>query len=135
MSNDTQKTILAKMLIKLRKAHKLTQEQVANILKVKRSTYAYYERNVIPSPENISRLALIFNVSVHELMFGAPDPHDFPIPNNLGSPKPEVDNFQPNLSLNNQERTLMSHYRLLPDNLKDKVFKDILDLADKLLND
>lgn len=134
MSNETPKTILAKMLIKLRKSHKLTQEQVANILKIKRSTYAYYERNVIPSPENISRLAFIFNVSVHELLFGVPDPHDRPLRDGLRAPG--VDDFQPNLSISKEERFLISRFRLLPDNLKDKVCKEINELADKhLLND
>ena len=135
MSNDTPKTTLAKMLIKLRKAHKLTQEQVANILKVKRSTYAYYERNVIPSPENISRLALIFNVSVHELMFGKLDPAYIDGITGLNDPDLDIDKIQVHPTLTKQERILISNYRLLPDNLKDKVNKDVTELADKLLND
>ena len=133
MSNDTNKTILAQMLIKFRKAHKLTQEQVANILKIKRSTYAYYERNVIPSPEILSKLAFIFNITVHELMYGKPDPNNARLVNTLGSTDPDIEEIHAYAALNKQERSFISNYRLLPENLKDKVYKELVEMVDKFL--
>ena len=134
MLNDTEKTILAQMLIKFRKAHKLTQEQVANILKIKRSTYAYYERNVIPDPDIISKLAFIFNISVHELLYGKPDPNDSRLPKLMDSGSdPDIDAIHAYASLDKQEREFISNFRLLPENLKNKVSKDLDDLVNKYL--
>lgn len=59
-------------LIRLRTARGLTQEQVATLIGVTRSTYANYEygyRN--PSLENIIKLKKLFNVS--EDKFFLPD--------------------------------------------------------------
>ena len=69
-----EKSVFGSVLAKLRKQHKLTQEQVADILKMKRSTYAYYERDTTPTLDIIKKLSTLFNVSVHFLMYGEEDP-------------------------------------------------------------
>lgn len=52
-----------------RKACGLTQQQVADILSVDRSTYAYYELGVSnPSVEKLSDIAAVFNVDIAWLM-------------------------------------------------------------------
>lgn len=52
-----------------RKECKLTQQQVADLLEVDRSTYAYYELGVSgPSIENLFKLAAIFKVEAEWLM-------------------------------------------------------------------
>ena len=48
--------VMGQIIRQLRKAHRLTQEQTADILKIKRSTYAYYEKNVTPTVENIKNV-------------------------------------------------------------------------------
>lgn len=141
MVNESKKTILGITLTKLRKAHKLTQEQVADILKIKRSTYAYYERNITPTIENISKLAVLFSVSTHELMYGEPDPY-YMIHGTLRSSsaiwenddkKYDIPENTPNRfgQLTEEERYILCKYRLLNKNFKEKVFKELEELCDK----
>ena len=52
-----------------RKECKLTQQQVADLLNIDRSAYAYYELGVSsPSVENLFKLAVIFKVEAEWLM-------------------------------------------------------------------
>lgn len=131
MENQTEKTILAQTLIKLRKAYGLTQEQVANILKIKRSTYAYYERNIIPTPEIIQKLSKLFTIPVHVLMYGTPDPIEPPM-SSLRDPN-SPDEFDPDafVRLSRKEKFIIYDLRMLPENLQQKVAKEIKELADK----
>lgn len=58
-------------LKELRKANKITQEQLAEIIGVERSSVGKYEsptKPVIPSPDIITRIADYFNVSVDYLL-------------------------------------------------------------------
>lgn len=131
MENQTNKTVLAQMLTKLRKAYGFTQEQIANILKIKRSTYAYYERNIIPSPEIISKLSKIFSITVHELMYGTHDPME-PLLQNLKDPhSPDEYDLSAYARLSKNEKAIISHLRLLPENVQQKIAKEIKELVDK----
>jgi len=54
---------LGKALQQLRKRSELTQKQVADVLHIDRSTYAYYEGGTTePDLKSINKLAKIFNV-------------------------------------------------------------------------
>lgn len=56
-------------LIELRKEDRKTQEEMATILNVKRSTYGAYERGtILPPYDKIESIAKYFNVSVDYLM-------------------------------------------------------------------
>ena len=56
-------------LIELRKEDRKTQEEMANIINVKRSTYSAYERGqILPPYDKIESIAKYFNVSVDYLM-------------------------------------------------------------------
>ena len=56
-------------LIELRKEDRKTQEEMANILNVRRSTYGAYERGqILPPYDKIEIIAKYFNVSVDYLM-------------------------------------------------------------------
>lgn len=56
-------------LIELRKEDRKTQEEMANILNVKRSTYGAYERGtILPPYDKIESIAKYFDVSVDYLM-------------------------------------------------------------------
>lgn len=58
-----------KRLKEMRKEAEKTQDEMANFLKVKRSTYGEYERGKITPPiDKLSRLAKYFDVSVDYLM-------------------------------------------------------------------
>lgn len=56
-------------LIRLRKQNIKTQEEMANIINVKRTTYSGYERGIISPPyDKIESIANYFKVSVDYLM-------------------------------------------------------------------
>lgn len=69
MKNKENISKLAKSLIAHRKSMGLTQSQIAEVIGIKRSTYAYYERETMPSVEIIEKLAKIYNVTPGLLMF------------------------------------------------------------------
>ncbi len=134
MSNEkkeknTEITTMAHIIKELRKLHRLTQEQTADIIKVKRSTYAYYERNTTPTVENIKKLATLFDVSVHFLMFGKEDPRDF-ILILRDKDNPEIPKVS---SLSEDERMLIGYYRSLNGQNKKKVYTEAKELNDKQL--
>ncbi len=63
--------MLSTKLKELRKANKITQEQLAEIIGVERSSIGKYEsptKPVMPSPDIITRIADYFNVSVDYLL-------------------------------------------------------------------
>lgn len=125
-----EKSLFACNLIRFRKAHKLTQEQVADILKLKRSTYAYYERNTTPSLEIIQKLCILFNTTVEELLYG---PKEYEPKNGWQGEDPNGVN-QPKLSstdLRKDETLMIAWYRLLPPHLKEKAYKEIKELYEK----
>ena len=69
MKNKENISKLAASLIAHRKSMGLTQSQIAEAINLKRSTYAYYERDTMPSVEIIEKLAKIYNVAPGQLMF------------------------------------------------------------------
>ena len=122
-------SVMGRTLMLLRKAHKLTQEQVANILKIKRSTYAYYERDITPTTENIKKLATLFNVSVHFLMYGKEEDMLGITPTLRGN---DEDLATMKLKdITKDEALLLAYYKLLSSQNKEKIQKEIKELADK----
>jgi transcriptional regulator with XRE-family HTH domain len=124
------RSILGRNLLELRKAHRLTQDEVAKIIQVKRSTYAYYERDIIPSPENIKRLARLFDVTVHFLLYGTEQPvyGEMPTFKDPASFTSEVHKLK---DIKKDEAFLLSYYRLLNKQNKEKLVKEILDMYEK----
>ncbi len=65
---------LNQRLKKFRTASGLTQQQVADVLSLDRSTYAYYESGkTTPDIRSVSKLIKIFNISYYDLI-DEPDP-------------------------------------------------------------
>ena len=65
---------LNQRLKKFRLASGLTQQQVADVLNLDRSTYAYYEAGkTTPDIKSVNKLLKIFNITYYELM-DEPDP-------------------------------------------------------------
>ena len=115
----------------LRKAHRLTQEQVAEILKIKRSTYAYYESETTPTLDNIKKLATLFNVSVHFLLYGTEE-NIMETEHQLGTSAIDEDVQKIKLkSLTPDEAQLIVHYRLLSSQNKAKIHKEAKELFEK----
>lgn len=122
-------SVLGRNLMILRKAHKLTQVQVADILKIKRSTYAYYERDITPTTENIRKLATLFDVSVHFLLYGVEEKLDVPYTQPLGT---ENEGEKIKLKdLKKGESEFLGYFRLLSSQNKEKILKEIIELYEK----
>ncbi len=134
MENETSKTIMAETLARLRKVHGLTQEQVADILKIKRSTYAYYEKNITPPVDVIYQLKNLFSVPLHVLMYGVPENSE--MHNVFNDSVTVFDKPNPQMllgfsSLKKEEKILLANYRMLPENVKSKIYTEVLEQAIK----
>lgn len=109
-----------------RKECKLTQQQVADLLGVDRSTYAYYELGVsVPSIENLVTLSTIFNVDFTWLT-GADKPAE-----NWNAPEGElavlIQTKEKHMAeLSKEERLIVALFRLAGKNKKSREFHDIL---------
>ena len=127
--NKESKSVMGRVLTGLRKQHKLTQEQVADILKTKRSTYAYYERDITPTLDNIKKLSTLFNVSVHFLMYGEEVPRSEIIGQLHQS---DEKGGIPLQTLTKEESAFIAEYRLLSPQLKAKIYKEVRELVEKI---
>ncbi|MBQ3562169.1 MAG: helix-turn-helix transcriptional regulator [Clostridia bacterium] len=124
------RSVLGRNLLELRKAHRLTQDEVAKIIKVKRSTYAYYERDIVPSLENIKRLSRLFDVTVHFLLYGHEEPV-YGMPRVLNDPSAITSDIHKLKDVKKDEALVLSYYRLLDKQNKEKLLKELLDLYEK----
>lgn len=130
------KTILAENLKNLRKEHGLTQQKVADILKIKRSTYAYYEGGVTPNSDVLLKLSKLFSIPTHELLYGCDETEKKGVYtlNDTSSIFSTPDDNEPPISfssLNTQEKFLIGYVRLLSQESKDKLLKDATELLEK----
>lgn len=54
----------------IRKSRNITQDDIANYLKIDRSTYAYYETGkTVPSIYTIQKIADFYGVTISDLLF------------------------------------------------------------------
>ncbi len=113
------KTNFKSNLKALREDHNLTQQNIADAINVSRSSYAYYESGThFPSLETVSALAAMFNVSIDQLVNS-----DFV----LRSPKPHYKTIQLQHfdELSEDERSLIIRYRVMSEEKKQKIKKQI----------
>ena len=69
--------MLGERLRALRKKNGWTQKQIAEMLHINRSTYAYYETGATqPDLDMFRRLAILFEVSTDDLLGLSPPPPD-----------------------------------------------------------
>ena len=68
MKNNN-KSIFSKNLLKLRKKHGLTQDELAKLSGVSRRMITYYETHAAePSIKRVGKIAKVFNVTIEELV-------------------------------------------------------------------
>lgn len=101
----------------------LTQQQVADVLGLDRSTYAYYESGkTTPDIKSVNKLLKIFNISYYELM-------DEPDPTFLSVSDPDAqDDAQDKLhiyDLSKPEKRLVIYFRVLSPNQQKDLLKSI----------
>lgn len=104
--------LMTQRLKAARKECKLTQQQVADILGVDRSAYAYYELGVSnPSIENLIALSAIFRTDIRWLIGADRTDETFCVPENEFALVKAVKEKQMT-ELSKDERQLVALYRL-----------------------
>lgn len=119
--------MLEKTLRKLRENSRYTQQQVANVLNIDRSTYAYYETGkTTPDINTIIKLAKIFNVSYADILEFEDDSCKTKVADKSSE---RVLNFRKNndyiYELTNKEQQVIMAYRVLSAEKQDLVLDKI----------
>ncbi|HCY52317.1 MAG TPA: transcriptional regulator [Clostridiales bacterium] len=115
---------IARNIKRMRENSGYTQQQVADVLNVDRSTYAYYELGkILPSIETIYALSRVFNVHYSELLGGErKDRKKLMDSGGRDYQKAAPINVY---ELNKDEKTLIMHFRMLSQEAKDDVLQQI----------
>ena len=106
----------------LRESHNLTQQEVADVLNISRSSYAYYETGAHEaSVQTVNTLAKMYNVSIDQIVNS-----DFV----LRAPQVpyktiELQYFD---ELTEEEREIIIKYRIMSDENKEQIKKQIKEL-------
>ena len=118
---------IGKCLRSLREKCGYTQQQLANVLNIDRSTYSYYESGkTSPDISSLITLANVFSISLEELL-GQETPS--PILNDSGSkarPQKKItDNNSHIYDLRKEELQLIAFFRATTPEKRAKILEDI----------
>lgn len=114
---------LNQRLKKFRETAGLTQQQVADVLNLDRSTYAYYEAGkTTPDIKSVSKLVKIFNVTYYELVG-----EENPAKCGIGDGEADSDNFESMkiYELSKIEKQLIINFRVLNSKQQEEVVKSL----------
>lgn len=120
--------MLSLSLKRLRENAGLTQQQVADILNIDRSTYAYYETGkTYPSITSLKKLAKIFNVNYDVLIDGT---SKYVMSDNRVQYKTVELSDEKLYSISKDEKMLVTYFRLLSPERQDEILKQLADETD-----
>ncbi len=112
----------AEHLKRIRKSTGLTQAEVAELLNIDRSTYAYYETGKThPDLELLCRMAGIFHLTTDE-MIGYEPPHTELYDGSEPFEQTIVNRFS---RLTQEEQLLVLQFRQMPDEKREAVLEDL----------
>ena len=123
--------MLGDRLRAIRKEHGLTQQNIADVLGVDRTTYTVYEGgSITPSPATLVKLSQIYNVTVGYLI-GVEENH--PELRKIPDEKQEKKllSSDPFSLLKKEEKELMLYFRVLSDAEKHKIIDEMKALAQR----
>ncbi len=123
--------MLGDRLRAIRKEHGLTQQNIADVLGVDRTTYTVYEGgSITPSPATLVKLSQIYNVTVGYLI-GVEENH--PELRKIPDEKQEKKllSSDPIFLLKKEEKELLLYFRVLSDAEKHKIIDEMKDLAQR----
>lgn len=121
--------MLSDKLREIRKEHKLTQQNIADVLGIDRTTYTVYELGTTtPSPATLVKLSQIYNVTVGYLL-DVEDNHPELIREPQESKAASVLGSDPLALLKKDEKELLMYFRVLPPEKKTEVTQKLRDLA------
>ena len=123
--------MLGDRLRAIRKEHGLTQQNIADVLGVDRTTYTVYEGgSITPSPATLVKLSQIYNVTVGYLI-GVEENHPElrKIPEEKQREK--LLSSDPISLLKREEKELLLYFRVLSDAEKHKIIDEMKALAQR----
>ena len=123
--------MLGDRLRAIRKEYGLTQQNIADVLGVDRTTYTVYEGgSITPSPATLVKLSQIYNVTVGYLI-GVEENHPElrKIPEEKQREK--LLSSDPFSLLKKEEKELMLYFRVLSDAEKHKIIDEMKALAQR----
>lgn len=123
--------MLGDRLRAIRKEYGLTQQNIADVLGVDRTTYTVYEGgSITPSPATLVKLSQIYNVTVGYLI-GVEENH--PELRKIPEEKQEKKllSSDPISLLKKEEKELLLYFRVLSDAEKHKIIDEMKDLAQR----
>lgn len=123
--------MLGDRLRAIRKEHGLTQQNIADVLGVDRTTYTVYEGgSITPSPATLVKLSQIYNVTVGYLI-GVEENHPElrKIPEEKQRKK--LLSSDPISLLKKEEKELMLYFRVISDEEKRKIIDEMKTLAQR----
>ncbi len=122
--------MLADNLRLLRKSFKLTQQEIADILGVDRSTYTFYEAGKsTPSKENIVKLCDIFNVTVGYLFGVEKNCPELKVANRSDRVGENLDGFN---EISRNEKFILMAYRSLDGEKKEQFVDAVKNILKEL---
>ena len=123
--------MLGDRLRAIRKEHGLTQQNIADVLGVDRTTYTVYEGgSITPSPATLVKLSQIYNVTVGYLIGVEENHHELrKIPEEKQREK--LLSSDPISMLKKEEKELMLYFRVLSDAEKHKIIDEMKALAQR----
>ena len=123
--------MLGDRLRAIRKEHGLTQQNIADVLGVDRTTYTVYEGgSITPSPATLVKLSQIYNVTVGYLI-GVEENHPElrKIPEEKQMEK--LLSSDPISLLKKEEKELLLYFRVISDEEKRKIIDEMKALAQR----
>lgn len=122
--------MLSDKLRAIRKEHKLTQQNIADVLGIDRTTYTVYELGTTtPSPSTLVKLSQIYNVTVGYLLDVEDNRPELIREPQAQSSESCVLGSDPLALLKKDEKELLMYFRVLPPETKNEVTKKLRDLA------
>ena len=120
--------MVSESLKKVRKEHKLTQQDIADVLGVDRSTYTFYETGkTSPSIATLHKLADIYNVTIGYLAGYEENRPELKVKHM--SPSLSAPGIDPLAFLTKDEQIMIMCYRILQSDKKQDVIKYIKSLS------
>ena len=105
----------------LRESHGFTQKQIADLLKINRSTYAYYESGrIFPSVSIIIKLSELYSVSC-----------DYLIKSDIKHTN-SVDAYDFLNRICKKECELLCYFRMIPTNVQNKIMDAMKTIVKKI---
>lgn len=120
--------MVSESLKKVRKEHKFTQQDIADVLGVDRSTYTFYETGkTSPSIATLQKLSNIYNVTIGYL--AGYEENRPELKSKHVSPSMSAPDVDPIALLSKDEQIMLMCYRVLSNEKKNEILKQIKNLT------